>query len=180
MEKEAANRLASIGGPVGRRYRPKRMFWKSLESFVTKAILVSMCVLNFESCALVRQRTKQESQTQEMSLTQRRLTAIALSDSLASRLNIIFDSVEIVVDDSPSPQVKVKATKATINSETNHTVTGRELAASTDTLSVESRVEKVDDRIAEPSKKPPWWVWVAGTIALSIGSIIFCRFMKYR
>ena len=178
MEKEAANRLASIGGPVGRRYRPKRMFWRSLESFVTKAILVSMCVLNFESCALVRQRTKRESQTQEMSLTQRRLTAIALSDSLASRLNIVFDSVEIVVDDSPSPQVKVKATKATISSETNHTVTGRELVASTDTLSVESRVEKVDKHIAEPSEKPPWWVWVAGIAAIAV--IMIACFKRFQ
>ena len=177
MEKEAANRLASIGGPVGRRYRPKRMFWKSLESFVTKAILVSMCVLNFESCALVRQRTKRESQTQEMSLTQRRLTAIALSDSLASRLNIVFDSVEIVVDDSPSPQVKVKATKAIISSETNHTVTARELVASTDTISVESSVEKVDKLVTEPSKKPPWWVWLAGIAAIAVGMIVgFKRF----
>lgn len=131
-------------------------------NFLLRLALVSMCVLNFESCALVRQRTKRESQTQEMSLTQRRLTAIVLSDSLASRLNIVFDSVEIVVDDSPSPQVKVKATKAIINSETNHTVTSRELVASTDTISVESSVEKVDKLVTEPSKKPPWRVWLVG------------------
>ncbi|MCQ2305870.1 MAG: hypothetical protein MJZ97_12870 [Bacteroidales bacterium] len=139
--------------------------------------LVSMCVLNFESCALVRQRTKRESQTQEMSLTQRRLTAIVLSDSLASRLNIVFDSVEIVVDDSPSPQVKVKATKAIINSETNHTVTSRELVASTDTISVESSVEKVDKLVTEPSKKPPWWVWLVGIAAITVAMIAcFKRF----
>ena len=90
-----------------------------------------------------------------MSLAQRRLTAITLSDSLASRLNIVFDSVEIVVDDSPSPQVKVKATKATISSETNHTVTGRELAVSQDTTHTESYIEKSDERSVERSKKPP-------------------------
>ena len=136
-----------------------------------------MCVLNFESCALVRQRTKRESQTQEMSLTPRRLTAIALSDSLASRLNIVFDSVEIVVDDSPSPQVKVKATKAIISSETNHTVTARELVASTDTISVESSVEKVDKLVTEPSKKPPWWVWLVGIAAITVAMIAcFKRF----
>lgn len=137
-----------------------------------------MCVLNFESCALVRQRTKRESQTQEMSLAQRRLTAIALSDSLASRLNIVFDSVEIVVDDSPSPQVKVKATKAIISSETNHTVTARELVASTDTLSVESTVEKADERIAEPRRKPPWWVWLAGIAAVAVCLLAGFRMRK--
>ena len=136
-----------------------------------------MCVLSFESCALVRQRTKRESQTQELSLAQRRFTAIALSDSLASHLDIVFDSVEIVVDDSPSPQVKVRATKATISSETNHTVTGRELVASTDTLSVESSVEKVEERIAEPRRKPPWWVWLAGIVAIAVAMIAcFKRF----
>ena len=177
MEKEAANRLASIGGPVGRRYRPKRMFWKSLESFVTKAILVSMCVLNFESCALVRQRTKRESQTQEMSLTQRRLTVIALSDSLASRLNIVFDSVEIVVDDSPSPQVKVKATKAIISSETNHTVTGRELVASTDTIHMTDSFEKADEQTVKQREEPPEWVWLAGIAAIAVALIAcFKRF----
>ena len=177
MEKEAANRLASIGDPVGRRYRPKRMFWKSLESFVTKAILVSMCVLNFESCALVRQRTKRESQTQEMSLTQRRLTVIALSDSLVSRLNIVFDSVEIVVDDSPSPQVKVKATKATISSETNHTVTGRELAAYTDTIHMTDSFEKADEQTVKQREKPPEWVWLAGIAAIAVAMIAcFKRF----
>ena len=201
MEKEAANRLASIGGPVGRRYRPKRMFWKSFsftecclpqhssckhgsafsyaifESFVKKAILVSMCVLNFESCALVRRHTKRESQTQEMSLTQRRLTAIALSDSLASRLNIVFDSVEIVVDDSPSPQVKVKATKATISSETNHTVTGRELVASTDTIHMTDSFEKADGQTVKQKEKPPEWVWLAGIAAIAVALIAcFKRF----
>ncbi len=201
MEKEATNRLASIGGPVERRYRPKRMFWKSFsfteyclpqhssckhgsafsyvifESFVKKAILVSMCVLNFESCALVRRHTKRESQTQEMSLAQRRLTAIALSDSLASRLNIVFDSVEIVVDDSPSPQVKVKATKAIISSETNHTVTGRELDASTDTIHMTDSFEKADEQTIKRREKPPEWVWLAGVAAIAVGMIVgFKRF----
>ena len=137
-----------------------------------------MCVLNFESCALVRQRTKRGSQTQELSLTQRRLTAITFSDSLASRLNIVFDSVEIVIDDSPSPQVKVRATKATISSETNHTVTGRELVASTDTICVESSVEKVDERIAEPRRKPPWWVWLAGIAAVAVCLLAGFRMRK--
>ena len=137
-----------------------------------------MCVLNFESCALVRQRTKRESQTQEVSLAQRRLTAITFSDSLASRLDIVFDSVEIVVDDSPSPQVKVRATKATISSETNHTVTGRELDASTDTIHMTDSFEKVNEHIVKQKEKPPEWVWLAGIIAISIGFIIFCRFKK--
>ena len=136
-----------------------------------------MCVLSFESCALVRQRTKRESQTQELSLAQRRLMAITFSDSLASRLDIVFDSVEIVVNDSPSPQVKVRATKATISSETNHTVTARELDASTDTLSVESSVEKAEERIAEPRRKPLWWAWLAGIAAIVVVTIVcFKRF----
>ncbi len=136
-----------------------------------------MCVLNFESCALVRRHTKRESQTQEMSLTQRRLTAIALSDSLASRLNIVFDSVEIVVDDSPSPQVKVKTTKATISSETNHTVTGRELVASTDTIHMTDSFEKADGQTVKLKEKPPEWVWLAGIAAIAVALIAcFKRF----
>ena len=149
----------------------------AITNSLLRLALVSMCVLSFEGCALVRQRTKRESQTQELSLAQRRLTAITFSDSLASRLDIVFDSVEIVVDDSPSPQVKVRATKATISSETNHTVTARELVASTDTLSVESSVEKVEERIAEPRRKPPWWVWLAGIAAVAVVTIAcFKRF----
>ena len=137
-----------------------------------------MCVLNFESCALVRQRTKRESQTQEMSLTQRRLTAIALSDSLASRLNIVFDSVEIVVDDSPSPQVKVKATKAIISSETNHTVTGRELVASTDTIHMTDSFEKVNEHIVKQKEKPPEWVWLVGVAAVAVCLLAGFRMRK--
>ena len=137
-----------------------------------------MCVLSFEGCALVRQRTKRESQTQELSLAQRRLTAITFSDSLVSRLDIVFDSVEIVVNDSPSPQVKVRATKATISSETNHTVTGRELDASTDTICVESSVEKVEKRIAEPRREPPWWVWLAGIAAVAVCLLAGFRMRK--
>ena len=150
----------------------------AITNSLLRLALVSMCVLNFESCALVRQRTKRESQTQERSLTQRRLTAITFSDSLASRLDIVFDSVEIVVDDSPSPQVKVKATKATISSETNHTVTGRELAVSMDTISAKSSVEKVDERIVEPSKKPPWWVWLAGIAAVAVVMTVCFKRLK--
>ena len=140
--------------------------------------LVSMCVLNFESCALVRQRTKRESQTQEMSIAQRRLTAIALSDSLASRLNIVFDSVEIVVDDSPSPQVKVKATKAIISSETNHTVTGRELVASTDTIHMRDSFEKVNEHIVKQKEKPPEWVWLVGVAAVAVCLLAGFRMRK--
>ena len=150
----------------------------AITNSLLRLALALMCVLNFESCALVRQHSKRENQAQEVSLAQHRLTAIALSDSLASSLNIVFDSVEIIVDDSPSPQVKVKATKAIINSETNHTVTGRELVASTDTLSVESRVEKVDKHIAEPSEKPPWWVWVAGIAAIAV--IMIACFKRFQ
>ena len=137
-----------------------------------------MCVLNFESCALVRQRTKRESQTQEMSIAQRRLTAIALSDSLASRLNIVFDSVEIVVDDSPSPQVKVKATKAIISSETNHTVTGRELVASTDTIHMRDSFEKVNEHIVKQKEKPPEWVWLVGVAAVAVCLLAGFRMRK--
>ena len=136
-----------------------------------------MCVLNFESCALVRQRTKRENQAQEVSLAQRRLTAITLSDSLASRLNIVFDSVKIVVDDSPSPQVKVKAIKATISSETNHTVTARELEASTDTIHMTDSFEKVNEHIVKQKEKPPEWVWLAGIAAIAVVTIVcFKRF----
>ena len=140
--------------------------------------LALMCVLNFESCALVRQRTKQERTDFEVSATQRKIKALSFCDSLASRLNIVFDSVEIVVDDSPSPQVKVRATKATISSETNHTVTARELVASTDTLSVESSVEKVEKRIAEPRRKPPWWVWLAGIAAVAVVMTVCFKRLK--
>ncbi len=137
-----------------------------------------MCVLSFESCALVRQRTKRESQTQELSLAQRRLTAIALSDSLASRLNIVFDSVEIVVDDSPSLQVKVKATKAIISSETNHTVTGRELVASTDTIHMRDSFEKVNEHIVKQKEKPPEWVWLVGVAAVAVCLLAGFRMRK--
>ena len=126
----------------------------------------------------MRQRTKQERTDFEVSATQRKIKALSFSDSLASHLNIVFDSVEIVVEDSPSPQVKVRATKATISSETNHTVTGRELAVTTDTLCVESSVEKVDGRIAESRRKPPWWVWPAGIIAIAVVMTLF--FKKFR
>ena len=137
-----------------------------------------MCVLNFESCALVRQRTKRESQTQELSLAQRRLMAITFSDSLASRLDIVFDSVEIVIDDSPSPQVKVRATKATISSETNHTVTGRELDASTDTIHMTDSFEKVNEHIVKQKEKPPEWVWLVGVAAVAVCLLAGFRMRK--
>ena len=150
----------------------------AITNFPIRLALVSMCVLSFEGCALVRQRTKRESQTQELSLAQRRLTAITFSDSLASRLDIVFDSVEIVVNDSPSPQVKVRATKATISSETNHTVTARELAVSQDTTHTENCIEKCDERSVERSKKPPNRVWAVGIIALTL--LAFLLFKKQK
>ena len=140
--------------------------------------LALMCVLNFESCALVRQRTKQERTDFEVSATQHKIKALSFCDSLVSRLNIVFDSVDIVVDDSPSPQVKVKATKATISSETNHTVTGRELAVSQDTTHTESYIEKSDERSIERSKKPPNRVWAVGIIALTL--LAFLLFKKQK
>ena len=140
--------------------------------------LALMCVLNFESCALVRQRTKQERTDFEVSATQRKIKALSFCDSLASRLNIVFDSVEIVVGDSLSPQVKVKATKATISGETHHTVTGCELAVSMDTISAKSSVEKVDERIVEPSKKPPWWMWLAGIAAVAVVMTVCFKRLK--
>ena len=140
--------------------------------------LALMCVLNFESCALVRQRTEQERTDFEVSATQRKIKALSFSDSLASRLNIVFDSVEIVVGDSLSPQVKVKATKATISGETHHTVTGCELAVSQDTTHTESYIEKSDERSIERSKKPPNRVWAVGIIALTL--LAFLLFKKQK
>ena len=140
--------------------------------------LALMCVLNFESCALVRQRTKQERTDFEVSATQRKIKALSFCDSLVSRLNIVFDSVDIVVDDSPSPQVKVKATKATISSETNHTVTGRELAVSQDTIHTENCIEKCDERSVERSKKPPWWMWLAGIAAVAVVMTVCFKRLK--
>ena len=148
----------------------------AITNSLLRLALALMCVLNFESCALVRQHSKRENQAQEVSLAQHRLTAITFSDSLASRLNIVFDSVEIIVDDSPSPQVKVKAIKATISSETNHTVTERELAISQDTTHTESSIEKSDERSVERSKKPPNRMWVVGIIALTL--LVFLLFKK--
>ena len=154
MEKEAANRLASIGGPVGRRYRPKRMFWKSLESFVTKAILVSMCVLNFESCALVRQRTKRGNLHQKQFEHHESTITNELCDSLSQNLQITFDGIEIICYDTassvPSPIVKVRATKAAISKQTQQIVTQSERTAECDSIRAEIAKEIIEGKNNDP------------------------------
>ena len=177
MEKEAANRLASIGGPVGRRYRPKRMFWKSLESFVTKAILVSMCVLNFESCALVRQRTKQESQHQQQFEHHESTITNELRDSLSQNLLIILDSVEITCYDTtssvPSPIAKVRATKATISRQTQEIVAQNERTAECDSIRAEIAKEVIERKSNDPPQDGTFWKIPVIGIAVIILLILF-------
>lgn len=113
-----------------------------------------MCVLNFESCALVRQRTKRESQHQKQFEHHESTITNELCDSLSQNLQITFDGIEIICYDTassvPSPIVKVRATKAAISKQTQQIVTQSERTAECDSIRAEIAKEIIEGKNNDP------------------------------
>ena len=129
----------------------------AITNLLLRLALALMCVLNFESCALVRQRTKRESLHQKQYEHHESIIKKELCDSLFRSLQISFDSVEIICYDSassvPSPMVKVRATKATVSKQTQQIVTQCERTAECDSIMAEITKGAIEGRSNAPPQK---------------------------
>ena len=141
-----------------------------------------MCVLNFESCAIVRQRQQQTSGSATASEIHTAFRRVCFSDSLTEQLQIVFDSIEYIhydtlVNDIPSSVVKVRATKASVNRKATQNVTHKELNLASDTANISAVSEQqateteqnTKDDASIPSKsRPPNWALIIVIIVLSV------------